>query len=193
MQAYPAELLRAPPQRRAQIGPADVADEEGVARQHRVGNLLAVLGIEHEDRDRLRRVSGRLEPHQPYCAHLHLRAVADGLELVLRARTRAQVDGRVLAIAQLQVAREEVRVEVRQKDVSYRAAGRSRVGDVLIDVALGIDHRRLPGLLIGDQIAGVREAAEVILLEDHPAIERSTGSPASAHAFSPPASTSTFS
>ena len=80
---HAAELLRAPPQRGAQIGAANVADEQGVARQHRVGNLLAVLGIEHEDRDRLRRVSRRLEPHKPYRAHLHRRRERHQAHLVL--------------------------------------------------------------------------------------------------------------
>ena len=36
-----------------------------------------------------------------------------------------------------------------------------------VDVALGIDHGRLAALLIGDQVGGMGEAAEVELLEDH--------------------------
>ena len=38
---------------------------------------------------------------------------------------------------------------------------------VLVDVALRIDHGRLAALLVRDQVGGVGEAAEVVLLEDH--------------------------
>ena len=62
---------------------------------------------------------------------------------------------------------DEVRVHVGQKDVFDRAGELLGVGDVLLDVALGIDHGRAASYLIGDQVGGVRETAEVVLLEDH--------------------------
>ena len=39
--------------------------------------------------------------------------------------------------------------------------------DVLLDVALRVDDRGDAGGLVGDQVRGVREAAQVVLLEDH--------------------------
>jgi len=77
------------------------------------------------------------------------------------------VDRRALDVAQLEMAGDEVRVEVRQEHVADPAAERVRGVDVLVDVALRIDHGRLAALLIGDQVGGMGEAAEVELLEDH--------------------------
>ena len=39
--------------------------------------------------------------------------------------------------------------------------------EVLADVAAGIDDDRAAGGLVGDQIRGLREAFEIVLLEDH--------------------------
>ena len=83
------------------------------------------------------------------------------------ARPRAEVDRRAGALAQLEVARHEVGVEVRQEHVPDPAAEPVRVLEVLLDVALGVDHGRDAGGFVGDQVRGVREAAEVVLLEDH--------------------------
>ncbi len=62
---------------------------------------------------------------------------------------------------------DEVRVEVGQEHVGDPAAKGVRILDVLLDVALWIDDNRSAARLVGDQIARVREAAEVVLLEDH--------------------------
>jgi hypothetical protein len=43
-------------------------------------------------------------------------------------------------------------VEVRQEHVADPAAERVRGVDVVVDVALRIDHGRLAALLIGDQV-----------------------------------------
>mgnify|MGYP003424658538 CR=1 FL=1 len=42
-----------------------------------------------------------------------------------------------------------------------------RVGEVLGDVPTWVDHDRLPGLLVGDQVRGLGEAVEVVLGEEH--------------------------
>src|SRR5262249_25525338 len=91
------------------------------------------------------------------------------------------------AVAQLQVARQEVGMEVREENVLDPAAELLDVGDVLVDVSLRIDDRRDPGLLVGHEVRSVSQAAEVVLLQYHvptiapePALERPvlSGSPA---------------
>ena len=162
-----AELLGAPAERRAQVGAADVADEERVAGQERVRALGVGLEVVDEDRDRLGRVAGRLERDEPDLAELDRVAVGERRELVLGLRPGAEVDPRADAVAQLEVAGEEVGVEVREEDVLDPAAAALGVGDVLVDVALRVDDGRDAGCLVGDEVRRVGEAAEVVLLEDH--------------------------
>ncbi len=50
-----------------QVRSTDVADEERVAGQHRVRDF-ALLAIDDHDRDRFRRVTGRLEKTQRHAA-----------------------------------------------------------------------------------------------------------------------------
>jgi hypothetical protein len=65
------------------------------------------------------------------------------------------------------VARQEVGVEVGLDDEFDRQAGIGGVGEILGDVALGVDHDRSARRLIADQVRGVREALEVVLVELH--------------------------
>jgi hypothetical protein len=58
---------------------------------------------------------------------------------------------------------EEVRMEVSEKHVPDPAAQPVGVLDVLIDIALRINHRRDPPALVGHEVGGVGQAAEVVL------------------------------
>ncbi len=62
---------------------------------------------------------------------------------------------------------DEIRVHVGQEHVANRAPELLGVGEVLLDVALRIDRRGDAPHAVGDQVGGVRETAEVVLLEDH--------------------------
>ena len=65
------------------------------------------------------------------------------------------------------MAGDEVGVEVGEEDV---ADGESVMGggvEVLLDVALGVDDDGGGGGLVGDEVGGVRQAAEVVLMEEH--------------------------
>jgi hypothetical protein len=108
-----------------------------------------------------------LQHLQPDPAHLDGVAVGHRRERELGAGAGAEVDDGALAVAQLEMAGHEVRVEVGQEHARDPAAQPVRVRDVLLDVALRVDHRRLAAVGIGDQIARVRQAAQVVLLEDH--------------------------
>src|SRR3989304_6012708 len=81
---------------------------------------------------------GRLEAH---VAELEPGAVGERREGVLGPRAGAQVDARAGAVAQLEVAGDEVGVEVREDRVLDAQAQGLGVGEVLIDVALRVHDR----------------------------------------------------
>ena len=95
-----------------------------------------------------------------------------GDERVLGLRLGAQVDGRAGPIAQLEVAGEEVGVQVRQEHVRDAQAVLAREREVLLDVALRIDDGGHAGVLVADEIRRVRETVQIELLEDHAAAPR---------------------
>ena len=161
------QLLGAPAERAAQVGAADVADEQRVAGEHRVGvggprsGSYTRIEIDSGECPGVSSTSSRTAPSCDGIAVGHRR------ERVLGLGPRAKVDRRALALAKLEVAGHEVGVEVRQEHVLDPAAQPPGVLEVLLDVALRIDHGRVAARLVGDQVGGVREAAEVVLLEDH--------------------------
>ena len=152
---------------RQEIGPAHVADEERVAGEH--GERLgAALGqVVDEDRDALRRVAGRLHDLELHVAKLDRVAVLHFLAGEFRLRPPSEVDRRPGLVTQLDVAGDEVGVEVREEDVLDRVSAGLGVGQVVVDVALRIDHRGRLRLLVGDHVRGVRQAREVVLLDLH--------------------------
>ena len=68
-------------------------------------------------------------------------AVGERRERVLGLRRRAEIDRGADAIAQLEMAGDEVGVEVRQEDVRDAQAVLVGEREVLVDVALRIDDR----------------------------------------------------
>jgi hypothetical protein len=67
----------------------------------------------------------------------------------------------------------KIRVKVGEKDVANFEAECFRICDVLVDVALRIDNYRRTALLVAEQVRGVRQATEIILLQDHMRFESS--------------------
>ena len=65
------------------------------------------------------------------------------------------------------MAGHEVRVEVGQDDVLDREAIPRCVVDVLADVPTRVDDDGGARPLVADQVRGLRQTAEVVLLEDH--------------------------
>ena len=114
---HAAEFRGRPAERRAQIGPADVADEERVAGEHGVGLRVAGVEIVDDDGDRFRRVAGRFQHLQAHAAEFENVAIVKRREGVGRLRGGAEIDGRADAIAQLQMAGDEIGVQVREEDV----------------------------------------------------------------------------
>ena len=68
---------------------------------------------------------------------------------------------------QLEMAREEVRVEVGLDDLLYGQTGLVGVGEVRVDVALRVDHDGAAGALVADEVRRMRQAPEEVLAEEH--------------------------
>ena len=71
------------------------------------------------------------------------------------------------AVTQLEVTGDEVGVHVGQKHMPYGAVQPLGVEEILLDIALWVDHRRPTADLIGNQVRRVRETTKVVLFEDH--------------------------
>ena len=65
------------------------------------------------------------------------------------------MDRRTARIAQLQMPGNEIRVEMREKNVADLQAKLLRIHDVLMNIPLRIDNHRSPALLVSQQIGGV--------------------------------------
>ena len=146
------QVVGGDPHRAQEVGPADVADEERVAGEDRLGNAVALREVQRQDRDPLGRVPRGLHDREARIAELDHVAVLERRELVLRARPCAEEDPRSDPIAELQVTRDEVGVEVREQDVLDRGALRLGVLDVLVDVALRVDDGSGACPLVDDEV-----------------------------------------
>jgi hypothetical protein len=127
-----------------------------------------MVGIVDDERDRLRRVPGSLE-HVKAHARTELDRVSgcDPPRRVLGLAALAVNDLGADAVAQLEMAGDEVRMEVREDRVSDPQTVRGGIGQVLIDVTLGVDDSSHPAALVRHEVGRVGEATEVVLLEDH--------------------------
>src|SRR5580693_2199589 len=110
-----AEVVRTPPQRRAQIGTANIADEQRIARENGVRLSRVLAQIKHQNRNRFDGVAGSLERLQAQSGELDGIAVLHGDESVFCFGAGTEMDGRAASGAQLQVPGDEVGVEVAEK------------------------------------------------------------------------------
>ena len=156
--------IRSRPLRAEQVWPAHVADEERVARQHGL-RLLRGGAVEHENRDGLGRVPGRLEETQRHRAHPDLVALGNRRVGERRSGLCAEVDLRTGSLGQLPVPRHEIRVEVRLDDVPDRQALRFGLLEVGLDVPPRVDDSRFA--VRPDHVGRLRQATEIELLEEH--------------------------
>ena len=90
---------------------------------------------------------------------------ADRFELGLGHRRIHDLGARRLG--EFEVAGQEVGVEVGLDHELDRESGFGGIGDVLGDVALWIDDHRSSGRLVTDQVRGVRQTFQVVLVELH--------------------------
>ena len=161
------KLLGRDPNGGHQVRTPHVANEERVPRQDGCWCALVLLRVVHDEADALRSMSGRLEGHDAHAPHLDGVPVMQRMKRELGGCSRSQVDLRSDPLAEFQMPGEEVRVEVGQEDVGDADAEFGSVRDVLVDVALGIDDGGPARRHIRDQIGRVREAGQVVRLQDH--------------------------
>ena len=162
------ELVGADADRGQQIGTAHVADEQGVPRQHAVGD--GVVGVlEDHHADRLGRVPGRGPHLEGDLTQGDPLAIGQQLdrELGPTGRSLAVADCGAGGFGQLEVAGQEVGVEVGLDHLlDPQPVGRG-VGEVLGDIPLGVDDHRRTGRWVSHQVGGVGQASEVVLPEEH--------------------------
>ena len=161
------EFVGGPADGGAEVGAADVADKEGVAGEDGVGVDGVFPEIEDEDANGLDGVAGGFEDLEAQAGEFEGVAVFHGDEFVFGLGAGAEADVCAAAVAEFEMAGDEVGMKVGEEDVANLDAERCCIGEVLLDVALGIDDDGGLAGLVGDEVGGVGEAAEEVLLEDH--------------------------
>jgi hypothetical protein len=141
-----AQVVGAPPQRRAQVGAADVPDEQRIARQDGMRFCRVLLQIERQDRDGLDSVAGGLKHLEAQARELERIAVLHRHEVVFCLGAGAEMDGCTpfwgTQIAKFQMARDKVGVKMGEKDVADLEAQFLGVSQVLLNIALRVDDDR---------------------------------------------------
>ena len=141
-----------PPDRGQQVGAADVTDEERVAREHTPWLGVPVV-LPHDDRDRLRRVARCVTDLESHIAERHALTVAQWIDREVGMRLVAVGDGRARGCCELEVARQEVGVEVGLDHALDAQVQPISVGEVLRHVALWVDDDGSPRALVAHQVA----------------------------------------
>jgi hypothetical protein len=170
IEQHAAEFCGRPAERGTQVGTADVADEQSVASEDGVGGGIAGVEVVNEDGDGLRSVAGGFERLQADAAELDDVALAARRVGVCGFGGGAEINRRARQIAQFQMSGDEIGVKVREEDVADLEGVFGGEGEVLADVALGINNCGRAGRFVSDQIGGVRQARQIELLENQSAL-----------------------
>ena len=134
-----------------EVGPRDVAHEQGVAGQHGP-RLRAARGVDQRERRVLGPVPGSVQRAHAHGSQRQLPAVVEGLVVVARLCFAVHVDRGAGRVGEPPVAGDVVGVVVRLEDVLDRHAHVARQVQVLVDVELRVHDRRQAGVLVPDQI-----------------------------------------
>jgi len=168
-----AEVGGGPAQRRAKIGAADVADEQGVAGENGVRLGTTAMEIEDEKRNGFGSMAGSFEGLDTHASELDRGTVGERGETILGLSLRTEVNRSAKAIAKFEMAGDKIGVKVGEENVLDLEVVFAGEGKVTVDVALGIDDGGDAGGFVGDEVGGVGETVEIELLEEHG--EESTG------------------
>src|SRR5699024_1145476 len=123
--------------------------------------------LTHQHRDRLPGVTGGGDDLQLDLTERDRLPVGQQPDRVVGLGTDAVADPRPGRLGQLEVPGDEVGVEVGvDHGLDRQAAGLGLV-EILGDVAAGVHDHRAPGRLVADQVRGVGQAVDVVLLENH--------------------------
>ncbi len=157
-----------------QVGPSHVAHEDEVAgdRSDRLGRRGAVGDEEGEV---LRRVPRRMQRLDPHATHVERVPVAERNGAVARGEVVApvvaalvgEVERRLCPGGELAAPGDEVGVNVGLGDVGDAEVERGGEGEILLDVAGGVDHERLPRLGTADEVSGLGELRVPDAVQQH--------------------------
>src|SRR5438105_11815689 len=136
------------------VRPADVADEQRVTGEHTMWDAIASMLVDDEA-DRLRRMTGCRANLQLHLAETNALAVPQMPDGELRLRRLAVPDGRARSFGQLEVTRDEVRMDVRLDHPLDSQTMLLCICEIDGDVALRINDDRAPGGLVGDEVGRV--------------------------------------
>ena len=159
------EVSSAEPRLHHQVGASDVTDEQSVAGQD--GFWVCVGAGAEEIAEGLRRVSRGLphfDFHRPQRDAIPFLQSAMG---ILGAALGGESDLGAAALREFEVARDEIGVKMRQKDILDLETQSLGFVEIEIDVAARIDADGSPCRRISDEVGGLGEAGEEVLLDDH--------------------------
>ena len=112
-------------------------------------------------------MAGSFQNFQADFAEFNSLSIFQRREGVFRFCSSAEINFGADAIAEFEMAGDEVGVEMGEEDVLDLEFVFGGEGEVLIDVALRIDDGGFAGWFVADEVGGVGEAAEIELFEDH--------------------------
>src|SRR5207244_5068561 len=147
-----------------QVRPGDVADEERVAGQEQPRRLVAASVLDDEG-EVLGPVAGRAEGGDARLAEAEGRTLLERLVVVRGAGLRAHVERRAGRGGEAPASREVVGVVVRLKDVPDLEVVLVRELEVVVDLPLGVDDRRLAA--VGDHVRRTAKVFVQHLAEEH--------------------------
>ena len=150
-----------------EVGAGDVADEQGVAAQHRP-RLVAAVRVDQREGRVLGPVARRVQRPDGQRAQPQLPAVVERLVLVVGRREAVDVHRRAGRGDEPAVARDVVGVVVRLEHVLDPHAQVAGQAQVLVDVQPRVDDRGHARVLIADEVAGAAEVVVRELAEEHP-------------------------
>ena len=113
-----AEGLGGPAEGGTQVGATDVADEQGVSGEDGIGGVGIFLEIVDEDGDGFDGVAGGLQDVEAEAGEIEGVAVFHGDEGVVGVGLGSESNVRAAAVAQFEVAGDEVGMEVGEEDVT---------------------------------------------------------------------------
>ena len=112
-------------------------------------------------------MAGSFEDLETKAGELEGVAIFHGDEFVFGLGLCAEADVCAAVVAEFEVPGEKVGVEVSEEDVADLNAELCGIVEVLLDVALWVDHDCGCAGFVGDEVGGVRETAQVVLFEEH--------------------------
>src|SRR5208283_1733212 len=105
-------------------------------------------------------MAGSLEDFEAQSRELERIAVLHCHESVFGLGAGAEMDRRAATVAQLEMSRDEVGMEVSQKNVADPHSQPLGISQVLLDVPLRIDHDCAGASFVGYEVRRVGEAAQ---------------------------------